>query len=159
MYWSFSDVICRIHALSQEHTMAEGGETRVRVLKKRRSSNYFKSRHLAFMNNLVSTIWRRHAVCKSAVLNSSPALHISYVLMLCYRFRCLFYTNVSALRSGDHRIFRHDSSSKQTYSIQSAYKCARRELKLYISEVYDVTLICAWRRCATQTMNEISEVK
>ncbi len=36
----------------------------------KKCSNYFKSRHLAFMNNPVSTTWRRHAVCKSAVLNS-----------------------------------------------------------------------------------------
>ncbi len=44
-----------------------------------------KSRDLAFMNNLVSTTWRRHAVCKSAVLNSSPrappALHICMLLL------------------------------------------------------------------------------
>ncbi len=41
--------------------------------------------------------------------------------------------------------------SKRIYSIQSALKCARRELKLYIfTEVYDVTLVCAWRRCVAQ---------
>ncbi len=77
----------------------------------------------------------------------------AYFVCYSYRFRCLFYSNVSALRSGHHRIFRHDSSSKRTYiySIQSAYKCARRELKLYIfTEVYDVTLVCAWRHCAAQ---------
>ncbi len=34
--------------------------------------------------------------------------------------------------------------SERIYSIQSAYKCARRELKLYIfTEVYDVTLVRA----------------
>ncbi len=34
--------------------------------------------------------------------------------------------------------------SERIYSIQSALKCARRELKLYIfTEVYDVTLVCA----------------
>ncbi len=104
-------------------------------------SNYFKSRHLAFMNNLVSTTWRRHAVCKSAVLNSSPRPPAHFVCYS-YRFRCLFYSNVSALRSGHHRIFRHDSSSILRFSIQSAYKCAKCELKLYISEVYDVTLVC-----------------
>ncbi len=68
-----------------------------------------------------------------------------------YRFRCLFYWNASALRSGHHTIFLHDSSSKRTYSIHSALKCARREFKLYIfTDVYDVTLVRAWRRCATQ---------
>ncbi len=37
------------------------------------------------------------------------------------------------------------------YSIQSALKCARHEFKLYIfTEVYDVTLVRAWRRCAAQ---------
>ncbi len=41
--------------------------------------------------------------------------------------------------------------SERIYSIQSALKCARRELKLYIfTEVYDVTLVRAWRRCAAQ---------
>ncbi len=68
----------------------------------------------------------------------------AYFVCYSYRFRCLFYLNASALRSGHHRIFRHDS-------IQSALTCARRELKLYIfTEVYDVTLVRAWRRCAAQ---------
>ncbi len=41
--------------------------------------------------------------------------------------------------------------SDRIYSIQSAYKCARHELKLYIfTEAYDVTLVRAWRRCAAQ---------
>ncbi len=41
--------------------------------------------------------------------------------------------------------------SERIYSIQSALKCARRELKLYIfTELYDVTLVRAWRRCAAQ---------
>ncbi len=40
--------------------------------------------------------------------------------------------------------------SERIYSIQSALKCARRELKLYIfTEVYDVTLR-VWRRWAAQ---------
>ncbi len=88
----------------------------------------------------------------SAVLNSSPRAppppRSAYCICYSYRFRCLFYSNVSALRSGHHRIFHHDSSSNERiYSIQSALKCARRELKLYIfTEVYDVTLVRAWRR-------------
>ncbi len=41
--------------------------------------------------------------------------------------------------------------SERIYSIQSAYKCARCEFKLYIfTEVYDITLVCAWRRWAAQ---------
>jgi len=41
--------------------------------------------------------------------------------------------------------------SEHIYSIQSALKCARHELKLYIfTEVYDVTLVRAWRRCVAQ---------
>ncbi len=61
-----------------------------------------------------------------------------------YHFRRLFYSNASALRSGHHTIFLHDSSSKRMYSIHSALKCARREFKLYIfTEVYDVTLVRA----------------
>ncbi len=45
----------------------------------------------------------------------------AYFVCYSYRFRCLFYLNVSALRSGHHRIFRHDSSSKRTYIFHS--KC------------------------------------
>ncbi len=61
-----------------------------------------------------------------------------------YHFRRLFYSNASALRSGHHTIFLHDSGSKRTYSIHSALKCARREFKLYIfTDVYDVTLVRA----------------
>ncbi len=45
----------------------------------------------------------------------------AYFVCYSYRFRCLFYSNVSALRSGHHRIFRHDSSSKRTYIFHS--KC------------------------------------
>ncbi len=61
-----------------------------------------------------------------------------------YHFRRLFYSIASALRSGHHTIFLHDSSSKRTYSIHSALKCARREFKLYIfTDVYDVTLVRA----------------
>ncbi len=91
----------------------------------------------------------------SAVLNSSPRARAppprsAYCICYSYRFRCLFYSNVSALRSGHHRIFHHDSSSKRTYIFHSKcieVHCARRELKLYIfTEVYDVTLIRAWRR-------------
>ncbi len=41
--------------------------------------------------------------------------------------------------------------SERIYSIQSVLKCASRELKLYIfTEVYDVTLVRAWRRCTAQ---------
>ncbi len=59
-----------------------------------------------------------------------------------YRFRRLFYWTVSALRSGHHQIFRHDSSRREHIcSIQRALKCARREFKLYLfTEVYYVTL-------------------
>ncbi len=45
----------------------------------------------------------------------------AYFVCYSYRFRCLFYWNVSALRSGHHRIFLHDSSSKRTYIFHS--KC------------------------------------
>ncbi len=63
----------------------------------------------------------------------------------------LFYLNVSALRNGHHRIFRHDSSLKRMYMFHSKSKCARREFKLYIfTEVYDVTLVHVWRRCVAQ---------
>ncbi len=64
----------------------------------------------------------KNTVPTAAVLNSSPrAPRSAYFVCYSYRFRCLFYSNVSALRSGHHRIFRHDSSSKRTYIIHS--KC------------------------------------
>ncbi len=50
------------------------------------------------------------SVSKSAVLNSNP-----HFACFSYRFRRLFYSNVSALRSGHRRIFRHDSCLKRTY--------------------------------------------
>ncbi len=44
--------------------------------------------------------------------------------------------------------------SKRIYSIQSALKCARRELKLYIfTEVYDVTLVVKTLRSTNPWMN------
>ncbi len=68
----------------------------------------------------------------------------AYFVCYSYHFRRLFYSNASALRSGHHTIFLHDSSSKRTHSIHSALKCARREFKLYIfTDVYDVTLVRA----------------
>ncbi len=57
----------------------------------------------------------------------------AYVVCYSYRFRCLFYWNVSALRSGHHRIFRHDSSSKRTYIFHS--KCIE-VCKTWIKIVY-----------------------
>ncbi len=45
----------------------------------------------------------------------------AYFVCYSYHFRCLFYSNVSALRSGHHRIFCHNSSSKRTYIFHS--KC------------------------------------
>ncbi len=53
-----------------------GGRRDASARKIKKCSNYFKSRHLAFMNNPVSTTWRRHVVRKSAVLNSSTLLVI-----------------------------------------------------------------------------------
>ncbi len=45
----------------------------------------------------------------------------AYFVCYSYRFRRLFYSNISALGSGHHRIFHHDSSSKRTYIFHS--KC------------------------------------
>ncbi len=90
------------------------------------------------MNNLVSTTWRRHAVCNQRfsipVLAPPPLCTFRMLLLLLQMFVLSAY--VSALQSEHHRIVRHDSSSKRTYSIQSAYKCARREFKLYIYQRY-----------------------
>ncbi len=79
-----------------------------------------------------------------------------------YHFRRLFYSNASALRSGHHTIFLHDSSSKRTYSIHSALKCARREFKLYIfTDVSYMMSHSSVRKDVAQrkSMNECSEVK
>ncbi len=57
----------------------------------------------------------------------------AYFVCYSYRFRCLFYWNVSALRSGHHRIFLHDSSSKRTYIFHS--KCIE-VCKTWIKIVY-----------------------
>ncbi len=57
----------------------------------------------------------------------------AYFVCYSYRFRCLFYSNVSALRSGHHTIFHHDSSSKRTYIFHS--KCIE-VCKTWIKIVY-----------------------
>ncbi len=79
-----------------------------------------------------------------------PPLHIPYVTLIAldvcsirtqvpYEVDITGYSAVIPVRS------------EHIYSIQSAYKCARRELKLYIfTEVYDITLVRAWRRCVAQ---------
>ncbi len=73
-----------------------------------------------------------------------PPPRSAHFVCYSYHFRRLFYSNSSALRSGHHTIFLHDSSSKRTYSIHSALKCAICEFKLYIfTDVYNVTLVCA----------------
>ncbi len=70
-------------------------------------------------------------VSGSFLFNSSP--RSAYFVCYSYRFRCLFYWNVSALRSGHHRIFLHDSSSKRTYIFHS--KCIE-VCKTWIKIVY-----------------------
>ncbi len=67
----------------------------------------------------------------AAVLNSSsrPPAHF---VCFSYRFRCLFYSNLSALWSGSHRTAMIPVRSERIYYIQIALKCARREFKLYI---------------------------
>ncbi len=77
------------------------------------------------------------------VLDPPPALHISYVTLnasdVCsirtqvpYKVDITGYSTMIPVRS------------EHIYSIQSAHKCARHELKLYIfTEVYDVTLVRA----------------
>ncbi len=90
-------------------------------------------------------LWQRFSIPVLAPPRSAHFVCYSYHL------RRLFYSNASALRSEHHTIFLHDSSSKRTYSIHSALKCARCEFKLCIfTDVYNVTLVCAWRCCAAQ---------
>ncbi len=57
----------------------------------------------------------------------------AYFVCYSYCFRCLFYWNVSALRSAHHRILHHDSSSKRTYIFHS--KCIE-VCKTWIKIVY-----------------------
>ncbi len=61
-----------------------------------------------------------------------------------YHFRRLFYSNVSALGSGHHRIFHHDSSSKRTYIFHS--RCIE-VCETWIKIVY---IYRGTRRCAAQ---------
>ncbi len=94
-----------------------------------------------FKESLQGTHWTLRLIrigSSSSVYTSGSQFQSSrpaYFVCYSYHFRCLFYSNVSALRSGHHRIFRHDSSSKRTYiySIKSVLKCARRELKWYMA--------------------------
>ncbi len=86
-----------------------------------------------FKESLQGTHWTLRLIrigSSSSVYTSGSQFQSSrpaYFVCYSYHFRCLFYSNVSALRSGHHRIFRHDSSSKRTYiySIKSVLKCAR----------------------------------
>ncbi len=75
------------------------------------------------------------SVCKSAVLNSSPrappALHISYVTLIASDV-CSIRTQVPCEVDITGYSSMIPVRSERIYSIQSAYKCARRELKLYI---------------------------
>ncbi len=95
-----------------------------------------------------------------AVLNYSPRvppLCTFCTFFLSLQTFVLFDCKCPAKWTSHHRIFRHDSSSMRTYicSIQRAWKCARREFKLYLfTEIYYVTLcpclvcfISVWRRC------------
>ncbi len=75
----------------------------------------------------------------------------AYFVCYSYRFRCLFYSNVSALRSGRHRIFLHDSSSKRTYIFHS--KCIE-VCKTWIKIVYIYRGIwCHTRPCVKTLRN------
>ncbi len=74
----------------------------------------------------------------------------AYFACYSYRFRCLFYSNVSALRSGLHRIFRHDSSSKWTYIFHS--KCIK-VCKTWIQIVYIYRGIWCHTRPCVKTLS------
>ncbi len=77
------------------------------------------------------------------VLAPPPALHISYVTLIASDV-CSIRTQVPCEVDITGYSAMIPVRSKRIYSIQSALKCARRELKLYIfTEVYDVTLVRA----------------
>ncbi len=76
--------------------------------------------------------------------------HSTHFVCYSYHFRHLFYSVWSG-----HHITGYSAMipvrSERICSMQSALKCARHEFKLYIfTEVYNVTLVRAWRRCAAQ---------
>ncbi len=75
----------------------------------------------------------------------------AYFVCHSYRFRCLFYLNVSALRSGHHTIFLHDSSLKRMYIFHS--KCIE-VCKTWIKIVYIYRGIwCHTRPCVKTLRN------
>ncbi len=80
---------------------------------------------------------------RAAVLNSSPRappLRISYVTLIASDV-CSIRTQVPCEVDITEYSAMIPVRSERIYSIQSALKCARHELKLYIfTEVYDVTL-------------------
>ncbi len=83
----------------------------------------------------------------AAVLNSSPRtsppLCIFRMLLLSLQMFVLLERKCPAKWTSGYSAM-IPVRSEHIYSIQSALKCARRELKLYIfTEVYDVTLVRA----------------
>ncbi len=90
----------------------------------------------------------------AAVLNSSPhapPLCIFHMLLLSHQMFVLFERKCPAKWTSQDIPPWFQFESELIYSIQSAFKCARCELKLYIfTEVYDVTLVRVWRRYAPQ---------
>ncbi len=77
------------------------------------------------------------------VLARPPALHISYVTLIASDV-CSIRTEVPCEVDITGYSAMIPVRSEHIYSIQSALKCARRELKWYIfTEVYDVTLVRA----------------
>ncbi len=77
----------------------------------------------------------------------------AYFVCYSYRFRCLFYSNVSALRSGHHSIFCHDSSSKRTYIFHS--KCIE-VCKTWIKIVYIYRSIWCHTRPCVKTLRSVN---
>ncbi len=116
------------------HTLSVSTTGPGHSLTDRRISVTFACVIMSRLNSMLALFQNQSDDPNSVVLNSSPrAPRSAYFVCYSYRFRCLFYWNVSALRSGHHRIFRHDSSSKRTYIFHS--KCIE-VCKTWIKIVY-----------------------
>ncbi len=103
----------------QTHTARQPTDTHIV-----RSSTDTQTDHLQTHTDRSSTDTHRHIIYRHTQRDHLqqrfpiPVLvppRSAYFVCISYHVRRLFYSNASALRSGHHRIFCHDSSSKRVY--------------------------------------------
>ncbi len=90
MYWSFSDVICRIHACSREHTMAERRDASARIIKNAPTISKADIWHLW-------TTWEARPGEDTLCVNqrfSIPVLPSQYAWLLFYSYLSSFWTSI-----------------------------------------------------------------